>query len=78
MPPLEGMDSADEAPPRPPAAIPGRRGTHPPVPQTRRNVAPPPKVQQQSTQVAKKDAAGPNASGDFFGFGSSLTVKGKL
>lgn len=79
MPPLEGMDSADEAPPQPPLANPpgGRRGTHPPVAQPRRNTAPPPKAaQQQPAQVAKKDVGAPNSGGDFFGFGSSLTVKG--
>lgn len=80
MPPLEGMDSADEAPPQAPLANPpGRRGTHPPPPQTRRNTAPPPKAaQQQPDQVAKKGGAAPSAGGDFFGFGSSLTVKGAL
>ena len=79
MPPLEGMDSADEAPPQPPVANPpgGRRGTHPPVAQPRRNTAPPPKAaQQQPAQVAKRDVGAPNSGGDFFGFGSSLTVKG--
>lgn len=76
MPPLEGMDSADEAPPQPPMGNQGRRGNHPPVAQTRRNAAPPSKAQPQSTQVARKDSAGANGGGDFFGFGSSLTVKG--
>lgn len=82
MPPLEGMDSGDEAPPQPPISNPPRRGAHPPVSQQRRNAAPPPKSAPPPAPVAKKGAAAAgaaqNAGSDFFGFGSSLTVKGEL
>lgn len=83
MPPLEGMgDSGDEgdglAPPQPPAAVPpGRRGV-PPAQARRNNAAPPAKNTQPPVATNKKAAQDQHAGGDFFGFGSSLTVKGKL